>query len=393
MNDSFNRKIKILSKTIFCLCYFWMLGTLMLKKVDVIGPFLSSVYPFCLNLLFVSAVLNVLFVPKNKILIYFVVLFLAVLSKIFTGSDFIFSLGMLILASMNINTEKLIRIDIKFKFVLIVLVSILYFLGMTSVYLHYRDGVVRHSMGFSNPNLFSNYVFSVVVEYIFIRRNKLNIWDFLFALIGVVLINYFASSRTQMFCLIIFVSMLSIFKTKLGTKMHDNKVIRFILRNSFAIMFVFSLCIAVAYLNNFEPLQKMDTITAGRISSSAELFMDEEVSLFGRTGRYFNNEDSENTNSQSIALDNVYMYLLNVYGVVPSLFICMCMNKYMRYYMQKEFILAMIMFIFIIGGLMEHVCLEVPFNIFLLYFSRIIRSDSSNKMSIIENDRNINVTC
>ncbi len=83
--------------------------------------------------------------------------------------------------------------------------------------------------------------------------------------------------------------------------------------------------------------------------------------------------------------ESVYIYSLLSYGIIPFIIMCIAMKKYMKTTIKEnEDILRTIMLVFLIGGLMERFCIEVQYNIFLLYFSYIIYDNKNKKEKVLE---------
>lgn len=361
-------KLSSITKLLFYFCYFWMLTTLLLKKVNGAGAFLVGIYPACRVVLIVLCALNLFRIPKRKVPIYLLIMIVGFISKLVTNSDFVFLTCLLITGCVDINFEKLIKTDIKFKLIMLLIVSALYFVGATSVYLHYRGDVVRHSMGFANPNIFSNYVMSVVVEYLFLKRKSLKLTDIAIAVVGMLIVNYFAGSRTQLICLIILTVILYAKRFRHFRGIINNRALSFALRNSFTIMLGLSILISFAFNWNVPMLNELNVVTAGRVSSAAEHITKGHLALIGGAEK----DDDDDDDDSAVLLDNVFTYLLVAQGIIITLLICIFMNRFMSFCYNKNRTIMAIMVIFIVGGLMEHFCLEVPFNIFLLYSSHML---------------------
>lgn len=205
---------------------------------------------------------------------------MAVITKITSKSNTIFILILLIIAAKNIKLEELIKYDLKIKIPFMIIIVVLYFLRMTDVNLHYRNGIIRHSMGFSNPNVFSTYILAIIVEYLYLRRKKVNAKDLIIIIIGIFIIDFYADSRTQIFCLIILALIVYINKYT-GKKFLNNSIVNFIVSNIFIILTIFSLLIIYFYGQGNDIVQDIDVQTSGRIKQISGVFNEYDVNLFG----------------------------------------------------------------------------------------------------------------
>ncbi|HJJ18400.1 MAG TPA: hypothetical protein OIM61_03900 [Clostridiaceae bacterium] len=373
-----------LNKLIFYVSYTLIIFSTMFKQVTGINNLLETLSTIGIMLLLINCVSNINKLNINKVLILFISVLMAVITKITSKSNTIFILILLIIAAKNIKLEELIKYDLKIKIPFMIIIVVLYFLRMTDVNLHYRNGIIRHSMGFSNPNVFSTYILAIIVEYLYLRRKKVNAKDLIIIIIGIFIIDFYADSRTQIFCLIILALIVYINKYT-GKKFLNNSIVNFIVSNIFIILTIFSLLIIYFYGQGNDIVQDIDVQTSGRIKQISGVFNEYDVNLFGNKLDLVTSLQAKLTGKQQTALDNVYIYSLLSYGIIPFIIMCIAMKKYMKTTIKEnEDILRTIMLVFLIGGLMERFCIEVQYNIFLLYFSYIIYDNKNKKEKVLE---------
>lgn len=373
-----------LNKLIFYVSYTLIIFSTMFKQVTGINNLLETLSTIGIMLLLINCVSNINKLNINKVLILFISVLMAVITKTTSKSNTIFILILLIIAAKNIKLEELIKYDLKIKIPFMIIIVVLYFLRMTDVNLHYRNGIIRHSMGFSNPNVFSTYILAIIVEYLYLRRKKVNAKDLIIIIIGIFIIDFYADSRTQIFCLIILALIVYINKYT-GKKFLNNSIVNFIVSNIFIILTIFSLLIIYFYGQGNDIVQDIDVQTSGRIKQISGVFNEYDVNLFGNKLDLVTSLQAKLTGKQQTALDNVYIYSLLSYGIIPFIIMCIAMKKYMKTTIKEnEDILRTIMLVFLIGGLMERFCIEVQYNIFLLYFSYIIYDNKNKKEKVLE---------
>lgn len=373
-----------LNKLIFYVSYTLIIFSTMFKQVTGINNLLETLSTIGIMLLLINCVSNINKLNINKVLILFISVLMAVITKITSKSNTIFILILLIIAAKNIKLEELIKYDLKIKIPFMIIIVVLYFLRMTDVNLHYRNGIIRHSMGFSNPNVFSTYILAIIGEYLYLRRKKVNAKDLIIIIIGIFIIDFYADSRTQIFCLIILALIVYINKYT-GKKFLNNSIVNFIVSNIFIILTIFSLLIIYFYGQGNDIVQDIDVQTSGRIKQISGVFNEYDVNLFGNKLDLVTSLQAKLTGKQQTALDNVYIYSLLSYGIIPFIIMCIAMKKYMKTTIKEnEDILRTIMLVFLIGGLMERFCIEVQYNIFLLYFSYIIYDNKNKKEKVLE---------
>ena len=316
-----------LNKLIFYVSYTLIIFSTMFKQVTGINNLLETLSTIGIMLLLINCVSNINKLNINKVLILFISVLMAVITKITSKSNTIFILILLIIAAKNIKLEELIKYDLKIKIPFMIIIVVLYFLRMTDVNLHYRNGIIRHSMGFSNPNVFSTYILAIIVEYLYLRRKKVNAKDLIIIIIGIFIIDFYADSRTQIFCLIILALIVYINKYT-GKKFLNNSIVNFIVSNIFIILTIFSLLIIYFYGQGNDIVQDIDVQTSGRIKQISGVFNEYDVNLFGNKLDLVTSLQAKLTGKQQTALDNVYIYSLLSYGIIPFIIMCIAMKKY-----------------------------------------------------------------
>ena len=384
MNKILNTKVNVF---LFYFCYTVMLASMMFQQVFVIGSFLTKAYQAIIVILLFVCFMNMSNMNKRRILIAFLTIILAFLTRFISGSNVLLTICLFVIACKDINFDNIVKYDLKIKTLFLIMVIILYFLGMTNVNTHYRNGVVRQSMGFSNPNSFSTYIMSIVAEYLYLHRNKMRIMDFLIAILAIFLIDYYADSRTQIICLAILIMLIVINRIKKVS--FEKKLVKFFACNSFIFLAVLSIILVNMYNHGYKITDIINETTAGRLSNPSKFIELYGINLFG----YKTNQDTQIVldEDETITVDNVYMYTLLYYGVIPFIVLCIYMRQYIKYAIKcKENVIIIIMLTFFIGGLMERFCIRLYYNIFLLYFSYMVygyNKGLDNKKGYLEGEK------
>ena len=198
-------KIKLnINKILFYISYTMLLFSTMFKQVKGIEQLSNIMITIAMIILLICTLYNLQKIKKRDLLIIYIAFGLSFITKIITKNNMIIILLLLIFSLKNIKFNDLLKYDIKIKILFLLIVVALYFGGFTNVNIHYRNGVMRHSMGFSNPNSFSTYIMSIVIEIMYLRNKKIGLIDLIYVILSIYIINYYASSRTQILCLIAF---------------------------------------------------------------------------------------------------------------------------------------------------------------------------------------------
>lgn len=373
-------KIKLnINKILFYISYTMLLFSTMFKQVKGIEQLSNIMITIAMIILLICTLYNLQKIKKRDLLIIYIAFGLSFITKIITKNNMIIILLLLIFSLKNIKFNDLLKYDIKIKILFLLIVVALYFGGFTNVNIHYRNGVMRHSMGFSNPNSFSTYIMSIVIEIMYLRNKKIGLIDLIYVILSIYIINYYASSRTQILCLIAFY-LLFVLNKKNVKLIVKNKFLNLILNNMFWILTFVSILLIILYQQGNPTVIKLNTLLSKRIATSLAIFDNYDVNLFGNKLYLVTSMQSKLYNVKAVALDNAYIYLLLSYGIVQYFVIGLFIKKYMKYLTNNENnILKFILLVYLISGLMERFFMEYQYNIFLLYFAYLFYSKNRVK--------------
>ena len=371
---------------LFYICYSVFIISTMFKQVLVLGDVMGQIYQICLVLLALTCIVSISRMPKKKMLLLYLITLLIFVTKITTGSSILLSLWLLIVAGRNIKFDDIVKYDLMIKIPALIILPCLYFSGLTYTNIYHRDGEIRHSMGFANPNTFSTYVMAALAEILYLRRNNLGIFDILLVIVSIFLIDYYADSQTQITCIIVLAVIL--FINKMTKKKHRSikanvfkNIGTFIIDHAFSILLILSLCIVGVYsLSPNGAKESLNELSHNRTMFASEMMNEYDVNLFGQKVELIYGDRARQTGEDVRSLDNAYVYLLLMYGLVVTVLYAFFMKKYMQRARLEGNIIRYIMLIYLVGGLMEHFLLLPQTNIFLLYFSYMLYNDMNKNL-------------
>ena len=231
-------------------------------------------------------------------------------------------------------------------------------------------------MGFSHPNVFGTFVLSIMSEYIYLRYRKLNILDVAIIVIAIWIIGYYADSRTSQMCLgilIIFCLFVRKNEKKFGKKINN------VVSNTFFICAAISFISAFLYSRNNWLMIKINEIITGRLNFIVQFFKEYKISAFGNEIIIIGTKLSSETGLKPWILDNAYSLILLRYGIITFLMLGVYLNLFFKKaYENKEYIIISIMLVFLLFGLLESGIVKVEYNIFWLYFSKLLYNKKTN---------------
>lgn len=232
-------------------------------------------------------------------------------------------------------------------------------------------------MGFAHPNIFGTFILSIVSEYIYLRYKKFNILDFIIVLISIWVIGYYSDSRTSqisLFILLLLAIYIKKYEKNFGLKI--NKIIP----NLFFICAAISFLCAFLYNKNNRIMIEINELVTGRLKFIVDFFKNYKISAFGNEIIIIGTKMSSENGLRPWILDNAYALILLRYGLIAFGMLGIYLNVFFKkVYENKDYIIIAIMAVFLFFGLLESGIIKVEYNIFWLYFSKILYNRKIDK--------------
>ena len=379
-------KKQTIINALFYIGYLCIIINSMMYRVIGIEKFLYVLNIVSYILLTFVIILSFDKFDKKSILFVLILLTISIISSKLSGDLLPIKFSFVILASKRIDFNKLIKNDMIVKILLVSIIVILHYLGMTNDYVIYRiDGTMRNSMGFSHPNIFGFHLMIIGLEYFYVKyinHKKVSLFDYVLLFTLLYIIDICSDSRSSILAIILF-AILFLFRNGLKRKCDNNKVIFSILEYFFIILTVISLVSTIIYNNANEIFYNINKITSNRIFYNNYFYYKYGISLFGQQIITIGTEIARLNGINALVLDNVYIQLLIRYGLFMYLTFAYLFTKSIKYaYKNNDFYIFLILLVLITFGLMETSLIIIDVCPFLIYFSKIIYNDkkvSSNE--------------
>lgn len=358
------------------------------NKLYFIGILFLQMSHTCMNIVFLSGyliaikllgilllicyfVINLKYknIDKNKVILLSLVTISGLISYFLTTDTTIIELIIIVMASLGLDFDKVVKKDFIAKILILILIVSCYYLGYTtSDFTILRNGELRSSFGFYHPNIFGLYIMILFLEYIYIKKIK-NIKLILIAIFLAASIDITANSRSAVLGII--GATLLLVWDKLTVKILNTKVISFILKNLYIILSILSIALTTLFINNNDMAIWINELLSNRLIIQAEFLEKYTLNFFGNAIDY------------TKTLDNGYIrYLLN-YGIFAAiLFAIISYSNIKKSIKNKNIYITIYMLIFLIYMMSEQSIFYIHFNIFLLY----IFTETGNKDKRIESN-------
>lgn len=242
-----------------------------------------------------------------KELITIVILFIiGVISFIVTKKFTLMLTCLCICGSKNIDIDRLFRGMYKIRIIAFIGMILAAIVSITEdrIIIMHRNGLeeIRHSLGFSHPNMTHLVLFILIAIYIYINYEKLDVKNYIIIMLINISIYFLTISRTGMIgilllCLLCFISKLQIKELNIFI----NKFLCKLPRYLYIILVSFSF-ITAWFFRKWPWLKILDKLFTGRFYLSNKILTEFGFSLFG--------------NQNVGMLDNGYIYLYVQFGLI-----------------------------------------------------------------------------
>ncbi len=371
--------VKTIRNMFFYLAYMFFLSFSTFGHIPVLGGYLKVLTNFGIVMLIVIF-LATLHQYRIKDLQIFLLLFVYSFILIGTANYYgLFKLSLLIATSRGIEFRKCIKYDLFTRITMTLIMFVLFISGIAPDITSSYNGVLRHSLGFENPNHVGLMAFIIIMEIVYLSKANLSLLQYLFAIVIIVFADITAGSRTAELMTIMALVFVSVYKA--FPRFFDTKYMKG------AMKYCPIICGSITFLGAY--LYKcgntvaiiLNQVFSGRLANIVFYQQKYGLSLFG-----FNTSSAGRTN------DNLYGYCLIGLGIVTFILFIIIYIQMIDAIYDKNKPIAIILTCFMIYGLSERLWMNVDYNIMMLSFRSLIYHDLENEIDKIPNCRKIRFT-
>ena len=299
---------------------------------------------------------------RNEVLAMIALSVLIILITYYSSLNYMAASWLFIFASKKLDFNRIVQIVYYILLLTILLVIFLFLIGNIKETVMYRNGNIRHSLGFSHPNFLGMQLFNLTTCRYYMNHKNLKISDFIFALGAALLAFIYPNTLTATFAIAIVSVIFFIFHLYDG-----NEAMHYLL--SRAMVYVAIMCnicsvvLSVISLGGNNVLNMVDLMMSQRFSQSHKTLEYYGIPILGQKissrihvrGRYI-----------SFFLDNAYMAILIRYGYIMYIVFSLFFLFTMIYLIKcKKYYMAMAFACYSIYGVMENSLFSLADNCFL----------------------------
>jgi len=309
-----------------------------------------------------------------------------ILGTLNSGNNVMLSTWLLIISAKYIDFDDAMKLTYYVLLFFVPLVIYLYFAGIIDEKTAYRGMVVRHSLGFNHPNWLGIRVFQLVLSRAYLRRNKLNLVDYILDIIAIYFVYKVPNSQTAYILLVIFLIMKALYDIADLFQGGRLAFIKFLIGCA-AFANVFSIFMSVIDIRKYYFFKRVDKLLSLRFSWCHRTMKAFGVSLFGKYIELYGRR--MNTLYRKFYMDTAYVAILLRYGIIVFILFSVLYIVTMRYLLKtRNYFLIMILCLYAIYGIMENTFFSMTQNIFLLALAAPIFNKSlKDETSLVERGR------
>ena len=304
--------------------------------------------------------------------------------------DINIAICLLILASRNISSKRLLWLYTIISTVLTAFVIIYCLTGHVINFVVYRDAYStqkRYALGFNYTTYLSAHIMGICAAWAYVR-GKAYSWIEAIITIIIGIVTYRITDARITCAVIIAVSIIMIInkiciKRQIKLSLLRNRIIKFIMVNAVSLVTVFSIITALMYKSGITWVRKLDIALSGRIKMSAVALGRYSLSGWGQrvTDIAGHNNLEKGVDESFFLINNSYVYLLIRWGIFALITVVFCWTllsyrvaKRSEYY--KLFILDTLTVYAFFEQRMMFLCI-IPFWILLVSDSDVVFFDLS----------------
>lgn len=309
----------------------------------------------------------------KEIFIIVGITFPVIVATVLSGQKTIMSTWMFIVAAKNVNLDKVICVA--YKILLITISSIIFMclLGFIENKTLMRGDIERLSLGFSHPNQLGLRVFQLIVCYCYTQKNKLGKLNYVYIFLTILFLVKIPNSKTAYIVTAVLFLMLLMYEFMSGQKQKYMKLYENGILLGILFLNIFSIFFSYIDVNRNSVLLRIDRWMSSRFSLCHKVWLLYGVPFWGQKIYVTEDEIGLAGIKNRIWLDNAYVSTLLRYGVLIFLIFSisyLCLVRAVL--LEKQYMLAIILFLYALYGIMENGLYMITHNIFLIAFASLL---------------------
>ena len=387
---------------IFCIYYITVFLNITVLKIDypIFDRILKIIRYFTYGLFFIRFTLILpditkkMFNCKNGkqkllILISFIFIITVLINFIMTKQKRLILLLLILVSSYDIDDEKIINNLWIMQIVMTMFIITLSVFGFLQNYYIMRENAHRYSLGFAYTTNLSQLILFAMLLNLYVKKFKISINEFIYIQLVNILLFFITQSRSE-FIFVELIIIVSLIYNTIGLNNEKiNKISKFF-AYSFWIYPILSIVFVIMYPYG-GIFVKINSLLSNRLCQTYEIIQLHGVKLFGEAieflGYGINDKLKYGANIVSNYVDNEYMQLLFIHGIVfEILFIILLNFMLVQIYKRKEHKKMFVCYIYLMFGLLNPRVINLVYSPipFILFNEIIYYLNNNEKKDVVK---------
>ncbi len=293
---------------------------------------------------------------RRELLWYGGLMVLALIHSYFSGNFGFFKLMLFAGSLRRVNFKRVVHFDLYLRFSLIVLVAVLCTAGVIPDIVYTYEGMLRRSMGFTNPNTLGIAVFVLVCDILYVCDLKLTVKSA--GSIAALSVWLYAVARCRTAAYVIIGVMAIVVLYNIWPGIFHTKAVKVLLYAMPILLSIVTLVAVEAFIARKPWAIDLNLFLSGRLNSIASFVRLLDPVLFGQPIH----ETLDKT------LDNTFAFVWYDLGIAVMAVFLLAYARLIRRNFQNNMKLCLLMLGFMVYGLNEHLWINVDYNVFMLAF-------------------------
>lgn len=280
-----------------------------------------------------------------------------------------------------IDFKRFVRYDLILKTVIFLTVISLCMVGFLDNYTAISESQIKQSLGFTHPNKFSCIAFTILVEWIYVRFEKIKIYEWVLIAIGCYYIKSIGASRTTLYVFMLIYVLFILAKIK--PELFYSRIVKLLFVLITPFMAFLSFFTTYLYSKGNIYMYVLDNLLTHRIQFQAQFLEKYAIKLFGQNIVLTATRTSTYYGTERAILDNAYIRCVLMYGMIFFVMLCALYSILMYQFLNRRRVeLAIFSLFFVLYAFGESYMLSTLYNVTLLCFLGI------NQMGIVQKEEN-----
>ena len=322
---------------------------------------------------------------RSTFLILSILTLMTFISYIFNFYYILLFIILFIIASKDIELEKCTKIYFILISVLLTFTVICSKIGIIENLIYYRNNTqtYRQSFGIIYPTNFAAYLVYLILAYVYIRKDKLKVIDYLIFILCMYISYHYCDARLDSITIIL-ISIFCIFKNVIQKCLNNSKIVRLIFEYLFLICASLTIFFTLNYNSTSKFYQSIDHAFSGRLSIGHNMINEYGISLFGQN-IILNGWGGKTEYSYDYVynyIDSSYIRILLLYGIIIFIF-AVIGNIYIakKAIKKNDIYLIIILSIISINSIVAQHYMDFSYNFLLIiYLSKYLKSENQTKI-------------